>query len=135
MLQPRDQTAESKQNEAEKYLKAMNQAQEEFFRKNKRFANSLEELERSANLIAQSYSYAYRLRVTEAEKATETSRSIITASPREAGLKSYVSGVFVLPSGATSIICETPKPSMEAPSAPQVIKKKLACAPRSTKVQ
>lgn len=135
LFQPREQTAENKQSEAEKYLKAMNKAQEEFFQKHKRFAKSLEELERSANLIAQSYSYAYRLRVTESAKSTQGNRSLITASPRETGLQSYVGAVFVLPTGTSSIICQTPKPSMQAPAAPQVVKKKLGCAPRSIKVQ
>lgn len=123
------ETPEDKQKEAEDYLKAMNSAQEAFYQKNKRFATSLEELERSANLISQSYSYAYQLRVSD--------RSLITALPRETGLKSYVGSVFVAPAGTKSLICQTIKPSMQAPTAPLFNKKKAtaACAPRSLKVQ
>lgn len=123
------ETPEDKQKEAEDYLKAMNSAQEAFYQKNKRFATSLEELERSANLISQSYSYAYQLRVSD--------RSLITALPRETGLKSYAGAVFVAPVGTKSLICHTIKSSMQAPTAPLFNKKKAtaACAPRSLKVQ
>ncbi|MER3475570.1 MAG: hypothetical protein C4287_02000, partial [Leptolyngbya sp. ERB_1_2] len=82
VLKPRQDSAEAKQKEAETYLKAMISAQENFYQQKKRFATSLEELERSASLISQSYSYAYRLRV-----GTD---SVIGAIPRESDLKSYI---------------------------------------------
>jgi hypothetical protein len=128
IVKPVEQTPEDKQQQAEEYLKAMNAAQEKFYQQNSRFANSLEELERSANLISQSYSYAYRLKVSD--------RSLISALPREAGLKSYVGGVFVTRTGTTTLICQTQKPSMETPPAPQFsAKSEVSCAPRSAKVQ
>jgi hypothetical protein len=137
--QPRDQSVSSKQIEAEKYLKAMNDAQKAFYEKNQRFANNLEELERSTNLKEirfLTYSYVYRLRVTESPLGSPQSpRSVIVASPRETGLKGYIGAVFVTPSDSTSIVCQTPKASMEAPEPPQLVKKKATCAPRSTKVQ
>jgi hypothetical protein len=137
--QPRDQSVSNKQIEAEKYLKAMNDAQKAFYEKNQRFATNLEELERSTNLKEirfLSYSYAYRLRVTESPLGSPQSpRSVIVASPRETGLKGYIGAVFATPDGSPSIVCETPKASMEAPEPPQLVKKKATCAPRSTKVQ
>jgi Tfp pilus assembly protein PilE len=126
-LEAQNYTPDVKQEEAEKYIKAMNAAQEKFYKQNNRFANSLEELERSANLISQSYSYAYRLKVSD--------RSIISASPREAGLKSYSGAVFVSQSGSTTIlICQTKKPSMEAPMTPEFSNGKASCDPRSAKL-
>ncbi|MGG6269896.1 type IV pilin-like G/H family protein [Leptolyngbya sp. AN03gr2] len=127
-MKPRQDSASEKQKEAETYLKAMTAAQQKFYQQNNRFAKSLEELERSANVISQSYSYAYRLRV-----GTD---SVITAVPREADLKSYVGLVAVTPSGTESLICRSLKPSTQAPEKPKAAKttKKLACPSRSQKL-
>jgi Tfp pilus assembly protein PilE len=117
-----------KQKEAETYLKAMTAAQQKFYQQNNRFAKSLEELERSTSIISQSYSYAYRLRV-----GTD---SVITAIPREADLKSYIGVVSVTPSGTESLICQSLRPSVQAPEKPKAAKgsKKLACPARSQKL-
>ncbi|MBD1825416.1 hypothetical protein H6F51_23380 [Cyanobacteria bacterium FACHB-DQ100] len=124
---PPNDAALERQKEAESYLKAMIAAQEKFYQRNNRFARSLEELERSANVISQSYSYAYRLRV-----GTD---SVITAVPREAGLHSYIGVVRVAASGAESLICQSLKPSVQAPEKPAATKgKKTACAARSQKL-
>ncbi|MBW4539905.1 MAG: type IV pilin-like G/H family protein [Myxacorys chilensis ATA2-1-KO14] len=138
MPTPDDQPPDEKQQRAEVYLKAMNTAQEKFYQQNNRFANSLEELERSANLMAQSYDYAYRLKVSDAcGTAPCANRSLITASPREAGLKSYIGGVFATETGTTvPVICQTQKPSMDAPLVPEFSPKgEVSCAPRSAKVK
>lgn len=121
-------SAIDKQKEAETYLKAMTAAQQKFYQQNNRFAKSLEELERSANIISQSYSYAYRLRV-----GTD---SVITAVPREADLKSYIGIVTANPSGTESLICQSLRPSVQAPEKPKAAKgtRKLACPARSQKL-
>lgn len=128
VVKPSPDSAIEKQKEAEIYLKAMTAAQQKFYQQNSRFANSLEELERSANIISQSYSYAYRLRV-----GTD---SVITAIPREADLKSYVGIVTVTASGTDSLICRSLKPSVQALEKPTSVKgsKKLACPARSQKL-
>ncbi|MBE9013088.1 type IV pilin-like G/H family protein [Pseudanabaenaceae cyanobacterium LEGE 13415] len=126
VIKPKQASASAKQKEAETYLKAMIAAQERFYQQNNRFAKSLEELERSANVISQSFSYAYRLRV-----GTD---SLITAVPREADLKSYVGIVALTPSGTDSLICQSVKPSIQAPEKPKGAKK-LACPTRSQKLQ
>ena len=125
---PRLDTPEAKQKEAEAYLKAMTDAQEKFYQQNNRFAGSLEELERSTNLISQSYSYAYRLRV-----GTD---SVITATSREIDLKSYVGIVTVTPLGTASLICQSLKPSVQALEKPKLVKgsQKLTCSGRSQKL-
>lgn len=125
---PRQDTVEAKQTEAEIYLKAMTEAQKKFYQQNNRFASSLEELERSANIISQSYSYAYRLRV-----GTD---SMISAAPRETDLKSYVGLVTVTSLGTDSLICQSLKPSVQAPEKPKAAKdtKKLTCPARSLKL-
>jgi hypothetical protein len=127
-MKPRQEAALAKQKEAEAYLKAMTAAQENFYKQNDRFASSLEELERSANVISQSYSYAYRLRV-----GTD---SVITAIPREADLQSYIGVVSLTPSGTIDLICQSLKPSVKAPEKPKAAKgaKTLACGARSQKL-
>jgi Tfp pilus assembly protein PilE len=122
-------TLQEKQQQAESYLKAMNVAQENFYRQNNRFATSLEELERSTNLIFQSYDYSYKLKVTDA------SRAEITALPSEDSLRSYVSAVFLTESGTTSVICKTKKPSPETLPKPEFSKSQLKCSARSIQVK
>ncbi|MCU0550436.1 MAG: type IV pilin-like G/H family protein [Leptolyngbya sp. Prado105] len=128
VMKPHNDSPEAKQKEAETYLKAMTAAQENFYRQNNRFASSLEELERSANVISQSYSYAYRLRV-----GTD---SVMTAIPREADLQSYIGVVSLTPSGTANLICRSLKPSVQAPEKPKAVKgsKALACGARSQKL-
>lgn len=124
---PNSEAITERQKEAESYLKAMIAAQQKFYQQNKRFARSLEELERSANIISQSYSYAYRLRV-----GTD---SVITAVSREADLHSYVGIVTVTSSGTEGLICQSLKPSVQAPEKPTVAKgKKPVCPARSQKL-
>lgn len=127
-MKPQSDSPEAKQQEAETYLKAMTTAQENFYTQNNRFARSLEELERSTNVISQSYSYAYRLRV-----GTD---SVMTAIPREANLQSYISVVSLSPSGTTRVICQSLKPSVQAPEKPKTAKgsKALECGARSQKL-
>lgn len=128
VMKPQSDLPEAKQQEAETYLKAMTTAQENFYTQNNRFARSLEELERSTNVISQSYSYAYRLRV-----GTD---SVMTAIPREANLQSYISVVSLSPSGTTRVICQSLKPSVQAPEKPKTAKgsKALECGARSQKL-
>ena len=93
-----------KQQEAETYLRDMNEAQRAFYSQNNRFATSLEELERSANMFSKAYYYTYKLETTKKEQAK------ITAVPKEPGLKSYVGAVFVNATQVTPIICRTQQP-------------------------
>lgn len=123
----RKQTPQEKQQKAESYLKAMNVAQANFYRENKRFASSLEELERSTSLIFQSYDYAYRLKVADA------SRAEIAAVPKEVGLRSYVGVVTVTQSRPNGIICKAKKPSVESLPTPE-FSKTLRCPSRSSQV-
>lgn len=121
------QTPQEKQQKAESYLKAMNAAQANFYLENKRFARSLEELERSTNLIFQSYDYAYKLRVAD------NSRAEIAAIPKAEGLRSYVGVVSVTQSKTNNILCKAKKPSVESLPVPE-FSKILKCPSRSSQV-
>lgn len=121
------QTPQEKQQKAESYLKAMNAAQTKFFDENKRFASSLEELERSTNLISQSYDYAYKLKIANA------SRAEIAAIPKADGLRSYVGVVAVTEEKTTTIICKVKQWSDEALPIPES-SKNLTCPSRSAQV-
>jgi Type IV pilin-like G and H, putative len=118
---------QEKQQEAESYLRDMNEAQRAFYSQNTRFAGSLEELERSANVFFKAYYYSYKL------EANGQTSAKITAVPRESGLKSYVGAVFANASQVTSVICQTQQPADQAPSLPQVINNQPQC-PEGTAV-
>ncbi|PSB21251.1 hypothetical protein C7B65_04800 [Phormidesmis priestleyi ULC007] len=126
------QTPQEKQQKAESYLKAMNVAQAKFYRQNQRFASSLEELERSTNLISQSYDYAYKLRVAD------ESRAEIAAIPKAKGLKSYVGAVVVTDSKTDDIVCKAKNSSIESLPIPEfsrtLVSKTLRCPSRSSQV-
>ncbi len=119
---------QQKQQVAEKYIKAMTQAQEKFYVKNKRFASTLEELERSANLISQSYDYTYR------SKILNTNRAQVTAVPKQAGLRSFVGTVVVAAGETTRVVCRTNQPTIDAPPMPEFSQNQLQCQPSSAKV-
>jgi len=121
------QTPQEKQQKAESYLKAMNVAQTKFFDENKRFASSLEELERSTNLISQSYDYAYKLKIANA------SRAEIAAIPKASGLRSYVGVVTVTEEKTANIICKAKQLSAESLPVPES-SKTLKCPSRSAQV-
>ncbi len=99
--QPADQ---GKQQEAETYLRDMNEAQRAFYSQNNRFAATLEELERSANMFSRVYYYTYKL------QAHGQANAKITAVPKEPGLKSYVGAVFANAAQVTSVVCQTQAP-------------------------
>jgi hypothetical protein len=121
------QTPQEKQQKAESYLKAMNAAQTKFFDENKRFASSLEELERSTNLISQSYDYAYKLKIANA------SRAEIAAISKAGGLRSYVGVVAVTGKKTANIICKAKQLSAESLPVPES-SKTLKCPSRSAQV-
>ncbi len=126
-------SAESQQAYVRNYLMQMNKAQQNFYKKNSRFATSLEELERSAALISQSSGYTYKLILPN-----ET-QSVVTAIPKSDNLKSYA-GTVVLTRATTqdwptsAIVCETNKPSTVAPVLPQALDGPIQCPVDSSAV-
>jgi hypothetical protein len=103
-----------RQQEAKQYLRVMNQAQQAFYQQHQRFATDLEELERSANLIARSYHYTYKLTTTDQLQAQ------LAATPKEPGLKSFTAVVSLVQSPqqmvtTAALICESAQPSPSSP--------------------
>ena len=95
---PQDQ----QQATARKYLETMNQAQQKFYRRNNRFASTLEELERFAAVpIASRSDYSYKLTVPS------QTQSQLTAVPKADGLKSYTAAVSIAKASnrAVAAIC------------------------------
>jgi Type IV pilin-like G and H, putative len=119
---------QQKQQDAEKYIQAMTQAQEKFYGENKRFASTLEELERSANLISQSYDYTYR------SKILNSARAQVTAVPKQEGLRGYVGTVVVTGGKTTRVVCKTNQPTIDAPPMPRFSQNQLQCQPSSSEV-
>jgi hypothetical protein len=121
------------QTEAKKYLETMNKAQQDFYAKNNRFATSLEDLERSASVISQSYNYTYKLTLAG------NNQSQLAAIPKAKGLKSFTGIVFVVPSEpgtdtATAAICESRLPSMIPPRLSSLAENQVQCPPGASKV-
>lgn len=126
-------SVEDQQAAAKNYLLQMNKAQQNFYKQNNRFADSLEELERSAALISQSSGYTYKLVIPD------NTQAVVTAIPKSNDLRSYT-GTVVLTKAATpdwptsAIVCETNKPSTTAPLLPQALDGPIQCPADSSAV-
>ncbi|MGA7936289.1 MAG: type IV pilin-like G/H family protein, partial [Kovacikia sp.] len=128
-----EQAILKQQTDAQKYLETMNRAQQDFYTKNKRFASSLEELERSASVISQSYNYTYSLTLSGKNQAQ------LAATPKAKGLKSFTSIVLLIPSEQemptpVSTICESSLPSMIPPRIPAPVENQVQCPSGASKV-
>lgn len=130
-----EQEATKRQNAAKQYLMKMNQAQQDFYQKNGRFANNLEELERSlsidfhssSSLSFQSSDYTYRL------TSPDQTQSLLTGTAKVKGLRSYVAAVLLSKSAPqphllVASLCETKQPAQVPPSAPQVMNGTVQCS-------
>jgi len=111
--------------EVEAYLSKMNKAQQVFYQTNKRFATTLEELERSASVLSQSSTYTYRLVLREQNQA------VLTATPKQPNFRSYSNTVFATNSSDTNtltgMICKTGQPSNFPPVLPQATQQPMQC--------
>lgn len=130
MIQSATEQRNQQQQEARHYLTQMNQAQQAFYQKNQRFASSLEELERSASIISQSYHYTYKLTIRD------QTQSQLTATPKAKGLTSFTAAVFARPANAASgatiaTICAS-KHSSKIPPAPQLVGNTAQCPATSS---
>lgn len=136
-----DRETGRRQNQAKQYLTKMNQVQQTFYKQNGRFAKSLEELERSipadfqasSSLSFQSSDYTYKLTYPD------QTRSLLTATAKVDGLKSYTATVFSSKSTAqphplSAILCETEHPSAVPPPPPQVVNGTIQCPLTSSQV-
>jgi hypothetical protein len=114
------------QNQARTYLSTMNRAQQRFYEQNQRFAANLEELERSALVIARSYAYTYKLTVSL------PNRAYLTGTPKASGLKSF-SAVVQMPvsdqerTKPLTAICQSNSPSQIPPPLPKVAGNAVQC--------
>jgi hypothetical protein len=107
------QTQLNEMAEVRQYLDKMNKVQRDFYLKNGRFASSLEELERSANVLSQSHHYTYKL------STSGGTQSRLTATPKADGLKSFTGLVVITKENGTSVaatvVCESKQPAETAP--------------------
>ena len=118
IVPPNTESQGAIEQSARQYMAQMNKAQQQFYETNKRFASSLEELERSASIMAQSSHYTYRL-VTR-----EQGQAVLTATPKNEGLKSFSGAMFLAETAQGSdsvagLLCETTRPSTYPPVLPQ----------------
>lgn len=121
------------QQAAKDYLAKMIQAQRSFYQQQKRLATSLEELERSANLISRSAAYTYQLALQQ-ETAAQ-----LTATPKVEGLKSYraIMALSADAEGQTPLllgICESNSAAPIPPAEPQVVDGQVQCGVDATRL-
>ncbi|MDX2244294.1 MAG: type IV pilin-like G/H family protein [Leptolyngbyaceae cyanobacterium bins.302] len=131
LVQPNQPPATPEQ-QVESYLVQMNQAQQAFYQANGRFAATLEELERSASILSHSTHYTYRLVLRE------QTQSVLTATSKQDGLRSYSGTVLTADSAhatpTSTIICKTNQPSSFPPILAQAAGQPIQCPTDSTQV-
>ncbi len=126
----------SEQSAARKYLDKMNRAQKQFYAQNGRLASSLEELERSANMLSlksQEHNYTYRLTVLNETQAQ------LTATPKNDRLKSFTGIVFLTAAAdgtetAIAAICESKQPMQTPPVVTKTEVGSIQCPANANKV-
>lgn len=134
-VNPPSQAQLEQQAEVRTYLDKMNKAQRNFYLKNGRFASSLEELERSADvisLVSQSH-YTYKLTVSHGTQAQ------LTAVPKAKGLKSFTGVVQAAKTGSSSrqavtTICESNQPSQVPPLVQVPESSQIQCPAESARI-
>ena len=106
----------AREEEAQKYLGAINLAQLAYYLEHSRFATKIEDLD--IGITSGSNSYQYHI----VAQGDETRQTIVTAKGNDSGIKSYTSVVFLFSIGesmtAIAGICETIKPSIYPPIMP-----------------
>mgnify|MGYP000440746330 CR=1 FL=1 len=119
---------ESNQKVGETYAKitvgAINRAQQAVYLEKDSFASNLAD----TGLGIQPDSDNYIIAISSAD----SSKTIATATPKIADLKSYAGGVFVSGSTTVAIICASDTPTTTPPSEPTLNGDKPACAPGSS---
>ncbi|MBW4695010.1 MAG: type IV pilin-like G/H family protein [Lyngbya sp. HA4199-MV5] len=121
---------EQQQATAKTYLETMNQAQQTFYRQNKRFASTLEELERFAAVpIASRSDYAYKLTVPS------YTQSQLSAVPKADGLKSYTAAVSITKTTNQSVatICTSQQAAKVPPLVFQSPEGRVQCPVETSK--
>jgi len=124
--------ANTPEAQVEGYLTQMNKAQAAFHQAHSRFATTLEELERSASIMSHSTHYTYRLVLRD------DTQSVLTATPKVEGLKSYSGTVLFAAAdqanAVTTIICKTNQPSAFPPILAQAAVAPILCPTDSTQL-
>ncbi len=122
----------AKQVEAKTYIGTMNRGQQAYFLEKNTFANSVESLD--IGITTQTFNYNYSIRAT---KMAVFQYGIA----RNETLKSYVGGVFVIPSTANksepttiSILCEAFHSGLTPPNTPTLVKGIPTCGDYAKKL-
>jgi type IV pilus assembly protein PilA len=121
-----NQATKARQSEGKTFVGSMNRGQQAYHLENNAFTDSLEKLDLGIRSETESYSYSIRLGNQAAFNYGTSKRE---------NLKSYVGGVFVVPSPNSpketftqAILCETDIPTNTPPSPPTNENGVLTCA-------
>jgi type IV pilus assembly protein PilA len=122
----------AKLNEAKQYVAGIAGAQQAYHEENKKFAGTFEELQ--LPIQSETENFTYKIVSEDAQKST-----LITASAKNAELKSYTGAVYVVKEGDKEItkviVCEGNENSTTPPAKPTVEGAELKCVEGSTAIQ
>jgi Type IV pilin-like G and H, putative len=113
-----DNPTKSGQKVVLQYIKIINQAQEEYFQKQGKFAADIEELGIVTNLETENYRYQI------VPQGDRTQSTMLTGTAKNADFPSYTSALIVTSikgkNQVVAITCQTDQPSMTPPTMPIV---------------
>lgn len=113
------QTAQSAQSEAQTMIGLIHRNQLLYYVENNRFASNWQAL--GLDVQSKSESYNYRIIVADQNK------TMVTATAKKPGLKSYMGAVFIQGTAPINKICETNSPSSTPPVIPAFNGKNVQC--------
>ena len=119
-------TIKASESQAKQYVQGMNKAQQDYYAQNTGFTSSIANL--ALGITADSAKYKYS--ISTANKAVFN-----YGVSRDANLKSFVGGVFLIGTTTRTILCQTNAASKTKPANPLNKNGTLACGANTTPVR
>ncbi len=120
------QTVKAKESEGKQYVSSMNKAQQAYYAENTGFTSSVANL----GLGMKSETPKYKYSISTGNKAVFN-----YGVSRDANLKSFVGGVFLIGNTTKTILCQTNTASTTKPANPLNKNGTLACSANTTPVR
>lgn len=118
-------TIKASESQAKQYVQGMNKAQQDYYAQNTGFTSSIANL--ALGMTADSAKYKYS--ISTANKAVFN-----YGVSRDANLKSFVGGVFLIGTTTKTILCQTAGASTTKPATPTNKNGVLACGANTAKI-
>jgi len=126
-----NQANEARESEAKQYIGSMNRAQQAHYLESSRFTDDLETL--GLGIQSETTNYSYEIEILSSDQV------IATATPKQPALKGFTGSVALVEKAGygreykttVTILCESNRPSLEAPDPPILLAETQTCAPGS----